>query len=176
MDCENRRSTKHSISETSYIPEITSLSNHVGLNTSGGEYVYLMGNNFGPASMLSSIGPYNEYVWYGTSSDNHETYKISNCEVIISHTKIRCTSLESKNNINRTSLRWIVKIEDQRSIVSENSETSYGIPEITSLSNHVGLNTSGGEYVYLMGNNFGPASMLSSIGPYKTIMRYTNIK
>ena len=112
--------------------------------------MYLMGNNFGPASMLSSIGPYNEYVWYGTSSDNHETYKISNCEVIISHTKIRCTSLESKNNINRTSLRWIVKIEDQRSIVSENSETSYGIPEITSLSNHVGLNTSGGEYVYLI--------------------------
>ena len=39
-------------------------------------------------------------------------------------------------------------IEDQRSIVSENSETSYGIPEITSLSNHVGLNTSGGEYVF----------------------------
>ena len=111
--------------------------------------MYLMGNNFGPASLYLHWS----IQWYGTSSDNHETYKISNCEVIISHTKIRCTSLESKNNVNRTSLRWIVKIEDQRSIVSENSETSYGIPEITSLSNHVGLNTSGGEYVYLMGNN-----------------------
>ena len=135
------------------------------MNTMGNETVYLSGKNFGPASALSSNMPYAEYVWYGTSSDEYRSYTLANCIVVVSHTRIQCTSKESKNNVNRTSLRWIVKIEDQTSLVSDNSDTQYGIPEITSLTNHIDMNTMGNDTVYLSGKNFGPASPLSSDSP-----------
>jgi hypothetical protein len=153
--------------ETGYgIPKITSLSNHTDMNTAGNDIVYLNGNNFGPVGILSSASPYEEFVWYGTSIDNYKAYKVSNCQVDVAHTRIRCASLASKNNVNRTALRWIVKIEDQTSAVSMNTETRYGIPSITSLSNHIDMSTTGGTTVYLNGTNFGPASALSTASPY----------
>jgi len=160
-------------SETQYgIPKITSLSNHVGMNTAGNDTIYLNGNNFGPVAALSSTNPYDEFVWYGTSTDNYKSYQLSNCEVVISHTRIKCISLESKNNVNRTSFRWIVKIEDQTSQASVNTETRYGIPKITSLSNHIDMNTAGNDIVYLNGNNFGPVGILSSASPYEEFVWY----
>ena len=94
---------------------------------------------------------------------NDETiYKITKCEVVVSHTRIKCRSLESKNNVSRIGFRWSVQIEDQISDLSMNSDSVYAKPNITSLTNHINMNTVGNETVYLDGENFGPVSTLSN--------------
>ena len=163
VEIEDQTSLPSANSETRYgIPEITSLSNHINMSTAGNETVYLYGNNFGTVSNLMSS--HNEYAWYGPEDMNYTSYQIDNgCKVVVAHTTIRCTSLGSKNDIKRTAFRWIVQIEDQTSLPSVNNEGQYGVPVVTSLSNHVNISTEGNETVYLYGTNFGPVSVLSNI-------------
>ena len=99
-------------------------------------------------------------------------YTLYNCKVVVSHTTMQCTSAESKNNILRTGLKWIVQIEDQTSLPSVNNDSQYGIPEILNLSNHINMNTIGNETIHLFGKNFGPVSVLSNEGPYNEYVWY----
>ena len=117
-------------------------TNPTSLNTGGGEWIEVIGENFGPQSMSETTL---ESVTYGRRGTEYEA---RNC-YIRDHTRLRCQTVAGHG----TGHVWIVRISGQSSS-SSNQMTSYTPPTILDVY-PTSVPTEGGQEITVVGHNLG---------------------
>lgn len=152
---DNRQSVLGSPNATfSYAsPSVTSVyleENKNLMNTKGGDFVILTGDNFGTTDGFVSAN-------YGPSS-NPAQYQAISCTIVDAHVKIKCLTIGGSG----TDLKWTVIVAEQSSNLSTDS-LSYEPPVILGLSGPGAAFalTRGGQKTYLTGRGFGPTGEIT---------------
>ncbi|KAL3659516.1 hypothetical protein V7S43_015506 [Phytophthora oleae] len=116
------------------------------IKTSGDQEVVITGKNFGTRNESIITG-----VTYGVNGDE---FAASNCEIVVDHERILCTTSPGVGN----RLEWIVTIDD---LSSAAPTISYAKPYISSIEGDGAVNAHirGGQSVTIVGGNFGPSGV-----------------
>jgi hypothetical protein len=128
-------------------------------NTIGNEVVTIEGRNFGPI-INQANGNQPELVSYTNNllqqaNVNYEYFTASNCQVLVKHTFIQCTTSAGAG----AALQWAVVVDGQSSV---QPTTNYAPPKITRLYTNQtdktkgSLSTEGGQTIFIEGIDFGP--------------------
>ena len=121
--------------------------------TSGGELLVIAGTEFGPTGEVDT-----PTVWYGdVEGDSGRMYRARDCMVSVAYTQITCLTAEGVG-FNH-SLRAIVGEQSStwyNALISYNQPTVYYyLTEWEDIADQDGGVTEGGEYVVIVGNDFG---------------------
>ena len=137
-------------------PVISDVLTGAPVGTSGYTNVVITGTDFGPMVEGNVIT-----ASYGPQSDVTR-YVAVGCSIVVAHTSVKCAMAVGTGAGDK----WVITIGTQQSVYSTVT-TSYGAPFISSLSTVMplvfeNLNTAGGEYVYLVGVNFGDVGSVAA--------------
>ena len=123
--------------------------------TEGQQFVEVIGRNFGPVySNMGYNAPIEAIAAYIGDTDNPYLWEYINCTIVTAHLKMVC---ETSPGVG-SELKWVIKVDNQTNTVPS---TSYAPPLLTEVVGvgfdiSEGINTRGGQYIELIGENFGP--------------------
>jgi len=132
-------------------------SGPAGLNTRGNEVIVINGTNFGPATAQTAAVLNVKY----SASKWPYFYTATQCTVSIAHIQLTCTSAPGMG----AGLTFLVTVAAQSMVAPSTAQLNYLSPVITSLKGDGTYNalTSGGQIVYVNGDQFGPATGVDSM-------------
>ena len=124
--------------------------------TEGRTSVTLTGSNFGPLALGNSVRQVFLSISYGGESG--DIYSAAACRMIQEHTMVTCATTEGVGSGHN----WAMTVEGLRSPIARVG-SAYKTPVVDRIEGAVNMSTTGGEIIYLIGSNFGPATTPTAI-------------